>query len=183
MPTPRKDLTAHELQGTKARYSEPSSEVAAGRPKFPKNFTGEMKATFKRIVRLLETRRVCTQGDAEIVRLFCVALDRHNRALEHIRAEGEICAYTRLDSNGQPHEVWKENLWLKVCTDAEKLQLAALDRLGLTPLNRGKIKPATDPKNPKPLTPEEEATLSREATQPTLDDEPDLSKIDETLIQ
>jgi P27 family predicted phage terminase small subunit len=183
MPTPRKSLDDHKLQNTKPRYAEPSSEVAAGRPKFPKSFTGEMKANFKRIVRLLETRRTCTQGDAEIIRLFCVALDRENRGLEHIRAEGEICAYTRLDSNGQPHEVWKENLWLRVCTDAEKLQLAALDRLGLTPLNRGKIKPATDPKAPKPLTPEEQALLSREAEQPPFDDEIDLNSIDETKIQ
>lgn len=183
MPAQRKDLATHKLNATKPRYVEPSSDAPAGRPKFPRNFTGEMKQTFKRVVKLLETRRVCTQGDAEIIRLYCVALDRDNRALEHITSEGEICAYTRLDSNGQPHEVWKENLWLKVATDAEKLQLASLDRLGLTPLNRGKIKPATDPKAPKPLTPEEEAMLSRDAAQPSLDDEPDLSKIDETLIQ
>jgi P27 family predicted phage terminase small subunit len=179
MPTPRKSLEDHKLTGTKAAYVEPASDVPAGRPKFPPNFTSAMKSTFKRIVRLLETRRTCTQGDAEIIRLFCVALDRHTRALEHITAEGEITQYTRLDSNGQPHLVWKESLWLKVCTDAEKLQLAALDRLGLTPLNRGKIKPTKEEPKPDAAA---DALLSRDAQQPPVEDEIDLSTIDETLV-
>jgi P27 family predicted phage terminase small subunit len=179
MPAQRKDLETHKIQGTKARYSEPASDVSAGRPKFPPNFTSAMKSTFKRIVKLLETRRTCTQGDAEIIRLFCVALDRHTRALEHLTAESEICAYTRLDSNGQPHEVWKENLWLKVATDAEKLQLASLDRLGLTPLNRGKIKPTKD--EPKPDA-DAAALFSRDAQQPPVEDEIDLNSIDETKV-
>ena len=173
MPQPRKDLTTHSLQGTKPTYSEPTSEVAASRPKYPKNFSGETKATFKRIVRLLETRRTCTAGDVEIIRLFCIAVDRQKRALEHIVADGEIAPYTRLDSNGQPHTFYKTNEWLKVCTDAEKLQMAALDRLGLTPLNRGKIRPTEKPKT------EEEALPSREEiTLP--EDEPNLNDIDLT---
>jgi P27 family predicted phage terminase small subunit len=179
MPTPRKSLEDHALSNTKPRYAEPTSEVLGGRPKFPTNFSGEMKATFKRIVRLLETRRTCTTGDAEIIRLFCVAVDRQKRALGHIGSEGEITCYTRLDSNGQPHEIWKPNLWLKVCTDAEKLQLAALDRLGLTPMNRAKVKPTKE----APKLDVNDAVFSREAEQQPLSDEPDLNAIDETLIQ
>jgi len=180
MPTPRKAIEDHQLSGTKPHYVEPSSDVPAGRPKFPANFTPAMKSTFKQIVKLLETRRTCTQGDAEIIRLFCIAKARHARALEHLAAEGEITTYVRLDSNGQPHDVVKENLWLKVCTDSEKFQLAALDRLGLTPLNRGKIKSASDPKAPKP---DDDATFSREAAQPPVDDDVDLNSIDLSKIQ
>jgi P27 family predicted phage terminase small subunit len=179
MPQPRKSLDEHKLQNTKARYVEPASDVPAGRPKFPKDITSEEKPFFKQIVKLLSNSRTCTAGDAELIRLLTIARTRHARALEHIRAEGEICAYTRLDSNGQPHEVWKENLWLKVATDAEKLQMSALDRLGLTPLNRGKIKPTKE--EPKPDA-AEAALLSREAEQQPVEDEPDLSLIHEELV-
>jgi P27 family predicted phage terminase small subunit len=176
MPTPRKSIDTHKLQNTKPQHVEPDSDVLPGRPKFPKNFTSEMRSTFKRIVKLLESRRTCTQGDVEIIRLFCIAVDRQKRALEHITLEGEICPYTRLDSNGQPHEVYKENLWLKVCTDAEKLQLSALDRLGLTPLNRGKVKPTKEePKQEEDFPTREQFTASAQ--------EIDLSKIDTETMQ
>jgi P27 family predicted phage terminase small subunit len=178
VPTPRKALDVHKLQGTKPQYVEPTSQVPPGRPKFPAGISPAAKRTFKRIVRLLETRRTCTEGDVEIIRLFCVALDRHARALDHILVEGEICEYTRLDSNGQPHQVWKENLWLKVATDAEKLQLAALDRLGLTPLNRGKVKPTELPT--KAPAPDETFPTREEVTLPG--DEIDLNLIDETVV-
>jgi phage terminase small subunit len=117
-PMPRKEIEQHKLEGTKPHYIDPASDVPAGRPKFPKNFTPEMKQTFKKICRLLEKRKTVTPGDAELIRIFCIALARQNRALAHINAEGEITTYIRLDNNGQPHDVVKENLWLKVCTDA-----------------------------------------------------------------
>jgi P27 family predicted phage terminase small subunit len=140
MPTPRKSLSDHALQNTKAQYVQPDSDVAPGRPKYPRSISGEAKAAFKRLVRLLESRRTCTAGDSEILRLYAVTFDRHSRALEHLAAEGEIAPYTRLDSNGQPHQVWKENLWLKVATDAEKFMRGCLADLGLNPLQRSKVK-------------------------------------------
>jgi phage terminase small subunit len=107
MPTPRKPLSEHALQNTRPQYVEPSSDVLPGRPKFPKNFTPEQKQTFKRICKLLASRRTCTAGDVEIIRLLCIAIDRQNRALVHIAEEGEIAPYTRLDSNGAAHTFYK----------------------------------------------------------------------------
>jgi P27 family predicted phage terminase small subunit len=178
MPTPRKSLDDHALQNTKPQYAAPTSQVAPGRPKFPVGISPEAKRVFKRIVRLLESRRVLSEGDCELLRLYAVAYTRHERALTHITLEGEITSYTRLDSNGQPHEVWKDNLWLKVCTDSEKLQLPFLDRLGLTPLNRSKIKSTELPKVAAP----DDTFPTREeiALQPA--EEVDLSNIHEELI-
>lgn len=72
--------------------------------------------------------------------MFAIAFDRQQRALEKLAVEGEIRVYTRLDSNGQPHDQEKPNLWLKVAQDAEKTMLACMDRLGITPLNRSKVR-------------------------------------------
>jgi phage terminase small subunit len=105
---------------------------------------------------LLESRRALTEGDGELLRLYAVIFDRHTRALAKINEQGEIKMYTRLDSNGQPHEVEKPNLWLKVAETAERNLVAILDRLGLTPHNRGKVKPTAQPKDEKPIDPLEE---------------------------
>jgi phage terminase small subunit len=74
----------------------------------------------------------------------------------------------------------KENLWLRCAKDAEKQLVAILDRLGLTPANRSKIKPAEGPKEAKPSA-TDEAMLSREAPAP-VEEEIDLNKIDLTLV-
>jgi P27 family predicted phage terminase small subunit len=176
MPTPRKAISEHELSGTRVHYIDDDSadDVKPGRPKYPHGISPEAKSVFKRLVKLLQRRKTLTEGDAELLRLYAVAFDRHRRALEHLTAEGEVCAYTRLDSNGQPHEFLKENLWLKIASDSEKFMRAVLGDCGLNPVSRGKVKLA-EPK--KPVEPE--AFPTREQT--TLpSEEIDLSQIDET---
>jgi len=147
MPTPRKSDAAHWLTGTKTQ-AKPEAELPMppGRPKYPKGISPEAKAVFKRLCSLLEKRRALTEGDGELLRLYAVIFDRHARAISKIAEQGEICVYTRLDSNGQPHDIEKENLWLKVAANSEKNLVAILDRLGLTPHNRSKIKPTAQPK-------------------------------------
>ena len=161
MPTPRKSAELHDLTGTKSQAKpEPEFTLPPGRPKCPKNLSPDSRDAFRRICKLLESRRALTTGDGELIKVFAINFDRHARAIEHLLTEGEVCKYTRLDSNGQPHEVEKENLWLKIAVTAEKNMIAVLDRLGLSPLNRGKIKPTEEPK-PTPEIDEFEAALSR----------------------
>ena len=141
MPTPRKSLDEHKLSGTRAHYVEESSDVSPDRPRYPKNLSIEARRFFKGICRTLERRRTLTEGDQELIRLAAVLRDRHERAIAHVAAEGEIAVYTRFDSNGATHDIVKENLWLRVAKDAERQTVAILDRLGLTPMHRSKIKP------------------------------------------
>ena len=154
MPTPKKSLELHTLAGTKSQVKmlEPDA-LPPGRPKFPSNISKEAKAVFKRLCALLESRRSLTEGDGELLRLYAVIFDRHSRALAKVAEQGEIRTYTRLDSNGQPHEFEKQNLWLKICETSEKNLVAILDRLGLTPHNRAKIKPTAQPQPDKPRDP------------------------------
>jgi P27 family predicted phage terminase small subunit len=160
-PRERKSLDEHKLQSTKPQYVEPSSEVIGSRPKIPVEFPKgtPLRKWFKQYCADLEKRRTLTSGDAELLRIAVVCRDRHARALVHLRTEGEIVTYVKLDSNGQPHNSVKPNLWLKVAQDAEKQLVAILDRLGLTPANRAKIKPT---EKPKPDTSKDDALLSRE---------------------
>lgn len=149
MPTPRKDLSTHLLNGTTPKYVEPDSDVAPGRPSYPKNISTDAKRVYKRLCRLLERRKTLTEGDAELLRLYAILFDRHARAVSHVEVEGEVCAYVRLDSNSAAHDIFKENLWLKTAKDCERQMVAILDRCGLTPAARGKVKKAVDPKPPQ----------------------------------
>jgi P27 family predicted phage terminase small subunit len=174
-------LSAHELQNTKPRYAEPSSDVQAGRPRYPKGIgiSAAARKVFKRLCALLEARRVLSEGDAELLRLYSVTFTRHERALAKLDEQGEIRMYTRLDSNGQPHEFEKENLYLAIAQNCEKFMRATLADLGLNPLQRSKVKPLKT--EPKPDA-AEAALLSRDAEQPLVEDEIDLNSIDETQV-
>jgi P27 family predicted phage terminase small subunit len=160
----RKSLETHSLQGTKPQYVERDSLVVESRPKIPTEFRKkpELRSLFKKYCQALEKRRTLTSGDAELLRLVVLCRDRHARAIHHLQTEGEIVTYQRLDSNGQAVDVVKQNLWLKIAADSEKQIVGILDRLGLTPANRGKVKQASAP---KPDTSKEDAMLSREESQ------------------
>lgn len=157
MPTPRKSDAMHALSGTKSQATTPDVIVQPGRPKFPKNISKELRPLFKRVCALLEERRNLTAGDGELILLFVVTYDRWQRALAKVQEEGEVRLYTRLDSNGAAHDMEKQNLWLPIAERQEKALVGIIDRLGLTPLNRSKVKPTGEQEKPKPeLTPEEQ---------------------------
>src|ERR1700678_2993666 len=134
MPTPLKSPMEHFVQGTHAKpASTVESLIAGGRPKFPKGLPVGSRRVFKMLCALLEERRALTKADAEPLRLYCILHDRHTRAVTALQNEGEVKAYTRLDSNGKAHEQFKTNLWLQVAVNAEKQMVAILMQLGLTP--------------------------------------------------
>jgi P27 family predicted phage terminase small subunit len=182
MPMPRKSLSEHDLTGTKPQYVLPDVAVKTGRPIYPRNLSPEAKRFFKTICRQLERRGNLTEGDQELIRLAAILRDRHARAIEHINAEGEICSYTRLDKKGETFESVAPNVWLKIAQESEKQIVSILDRCGLTPLNRAKVAPAEPPKT-QTTSPEDEATLSRDAAQPPVEEEIDLNSIDLSGIQ
>jgi P27 family predicted phage terminase small subunit len=142
MPAPRKSAELHSLQGTKPNgRAADVSHCLPGKPKVPKDLDADLKPTFKRLCALLEERRVLTAGDAELIRLYCFQLDRHKRNVALLREEGEICTYTRLDSNGQAHDVVKPNVRMKIVADTERQMAAILSQLGLTPTAKDRAKP------------------------------------------
>lgn len=150
MPTPRKSLDLHALSGTKPHdRSADQSHVPPGRPKFPKDLPPASKKVFKRLCATLAERRSLTAGDMDLIRLYCIIYDRHVTESTLLREEGCIVAYTRLDSNGQPHEQFKENLRVKIVQISERQLADLLTRLGLTPTAKDRSKP-TGPMAAKP---------------------------------
>jgi P27 family predicted phage terminase small subunit len=119
--------------------STPASYVAPGRPRYPRDISAAGRKVFKRLCKLLEERRTLTDADGDLIRLYCIAHARHARAIEHLEAQGEIVTRTVV-KDGEAYEVEKTNLWLGVATKAEAQMLSILDRLGLTPGSRDKVK-------------------------------------------
>lgn len=140
---PRKSDALHDLQSTRPHDRVADvSHVAAGRPKFPKDLDASLRPIFKRLVKLLQERRVLTAGDAELIRLYCFLYDRHTRNASDLRKEGELTTYVVLDSNGVAHPQVKVNKRLKICSDTERQMASILNQLGMTPTAKDRAKPA-----------------------------------------
>jgi P27 family predicted phage terminase small subunit len=149
MVMPKKPQWLHDLSGTRSQVAVNEDEaLPSSRPQYPKNISAAAKKTFKKLCALLEARRALTAGDCELLRLYSLIFDRHERALAKLTEEGEIRKYSRLDAHGEPCETEKLNYWYRVSQDCEKSLVSILDRTGLTPMTRSKIKP-TAPPEPK----------------------------------
>jgi P27 family predicted phage terminase small subunit len=122
------------------KHQQEQPGVQAGRPSVPKGLSKEARKVFKGLCKLLAARRVLTSGDAEILRLYAILFDRHARAAARLAVEGDVVVYTRLNSGGKEVEMEKQNLWLVIAKDSEKQMVGILDRLGLTPHNRDRVK-------------------------------------------
>jgi P27 family predicted phage terminase small subunit len=142
MPRALKSREQHYLEGTMPQNVLPGqTDIPSGRPRYPKGLSPDAKKIFKELCRQLEDRRQLTRGDSELLRLYAESYERQREAQAKLAAEGIIKIYKRLDSNGQPHDVEKPNLWLAVAERHEKYMLAVLVQLGLTPAARARVRP------------------------------------------
>lgn len=146
----KKSDDLHKLQGTKPTPKVEGASVQPGRPRFPKGLSPEERRIFKSLCAQLEERRHLSAGDGELIYIYATERARWERAKAKLAVEGEICTYIRLDSNGQPHDQVKPNLWLKVAESSAQRMVACLDRLGLTPNARAKVKPTGDAQPAEP---------------------------------
>jgi P27 family predicted phage terminase small subunit len=145
---PRKPEVLHSLQGTRPHDRVDVSHVQGGRPRFPKDLDKSLRPVFKRIVRLLTDRRVITEGDADLVRLYCFSYERHQRQVALLRQEGEVVSFTWTDDTGT-HTGMKANIRLKIVVDAEKQMANILAQLGLTQLSKDRAKPTREDVGPR----------------------------------
>ena len=150
-----KSLTDHLLHGSKPQNVLPGVlDIPPGKPRRPKKLSPEARRIHRELCTQLEERRALTRGDSELLRLYCALHDRQRHAQLKIDKEGEVCVYTRLDSNGEAHEMVKENVWLGVAERAEKNMVQILIQLGLTPAARMRVRPLKPA--PAPLSKEEQ---------------------------
>jgi len=142
MPTPRKSLELHALQGTKPHYDtgKPVSHIPAGRPYPPKFLSTEARKKFRALARLLEKRRVATSGDAELLTQYVVLWERWLVAQQHVRDEGAVIEQVCFTNEGEKYTRLRKNPWLEVAQVSEKQMASALAALGLTVSGRDKAK-------------------------------------------
>lgn len=178
-PRPALPLEVHKLKSTESE-AEPSPEIQPSRPKFPRGLRGESKKIFKKLASVLERRRALTEGEEELLRLYANLHVRHAKAQAKLEEEGEVCTYYRLNNRGESVPTEKPNLWLAIAQGAEKNMVSILDRLGLTPLNRSKVKQTSKPKETKGYDPMEEL-LSKPANA-SESDEVNFDEIDEDSV-
>jgi P27 family predicted phage terminase small subunit len=154
MPQPAKSLELCKLQGTRSQVVKTpavgDSHVVGGRPVCPRSLSKEARQIFKKLCRQLEERHALTRGDCELLRLYATSWDRQRQADAALQEEGLVVTYTRLNANGREIEVEKSNLNLAIAERAENQMVSILDRLGLTPFNREKVKPAKHAEPGKP---------------------------------
>jgi len=145
----------HRLKGTRpTRAAAFDADLPAGRPKLPKDLSAESRKVFKLLVKQLEARRTCTEGDRQILHLYAELHTRWTRAKAKVAEMDDVVIDFRLDSNGESHQVLRKNPWLLIAQESEKQMASILRDLGLTPNSRKAVKPLGKSKS-TPLDPME----------------------------
>lgn len=142
MPRLAKSERDHWLQGTtpQTKPVQPS-QYLAGRPKFPKHLSPAARAEMKRACRLLEERGTLTAGDYATLTVYAEVYSRWVQAKAEVGRNLLIKTFVT-DNNGIAHEQTKLNPLLKVIFDCESRLLSLAKSLGLTPIDREKVRPA-----------------------------------------
>jgi phage terminase small subunit len=117
----------------------------------------ESAADWREMLRTLRERKTLTRGDGPLIEMYCEKRKAKREALKHLDDEGFVRDYSRFDSNGVERTTEKHNLWWKISQDCDRQILAALDRLGVSPLLKDRPKRGTEPA-PK-QAPEPEANV------------------------
>jgi len=176
MPTERKDLSTHVLQGTRPEWT-PEPEFAAGRPKMPSGLSAVAIEEWKRLVPKLCKRKQLSKADASCIELYVRIYSRW-RTAEAMAAERPISETSWLDKNGNEHFKQEESPASKIASRLESQLRALLIQMSATPASRKLTKPDKNQKDPVSKT--DAALLSREAATPATvadEPEPDLDEI------
>lgn len=118
--------------------SEP--HVAAGRPKMPKTLSELEVECWKGAAKIMKARGTLTKGDAENLELFAVTKARWILARRDIEKRGLSLMETRHAKDGSEYEVEVANPSLKICDACEQRLLAYSKALGLSAIDRTKVK-------------------------------------------
>jgi P27 family predicted phage terminase small subunit len=146
MGRPAKSKKLHEMFGTHSEAVLPEeSKVPAGQPKCPKALSAAARKKFKELCKELAARRVLTPGDGELLSLYAELYDRRARCMVAVRAEGEVIQYESRGKNGDVLVREKKNLNLVIAQESEKQMVGILVQLGLSPLQKDKVKQAPHP--------------------------------------
>lgn len=141
---PRLSDDLHKLKGTRptrAKESNPDEvTVSAGRPKVPKYLSELEVECWKNAAKTMKQRGTLSRGDGESLELWAVTKSRWVLARRAIESEGLTVTETRFSKSGDEYSVTIPNPSLKIAENAERLLASLAVKLGLTPMDRSKVK-------------------------------------------
>lgn len=178
MPTERKELSTHILQGTRPEWSE-EPEFTSGRPKLPKGMSQIAEEEWKRLVPKLSKRKQLTKADASALEIYCRVFARWRKVAD-MAEENPLSETVWYGKDGEPHTKVEESPASKIAARLESQLRAYLVQFSATPASRKLTRPH---KEKEPLKKADEALLSREATTPPAEEpEINLDDIDENVV-
>jgi len=140
MPRAAKTIRQHLLEGSVPQAKpDKASPYQGGRPKFPSHLSKVARIEMKRCVRILEERGTVTEGDFATLAVYA---EVYARWIQCKREMGDALMVTTtvLDSNGVARSVTRVNPLLKIAQACESRMLSLVKALGLTPIDREKVK-------------------------------------------
>jgi P27 family predicted phage terminase small subunit len=165
MPTPKKTVARMLLDGntshlTKAQIAErvaveteTEAHIPSGRPKMPKTLSELERECWKGASKIMKARGTLTKGDAELLELFAVTKARWILARRDIEVRGLEIQETRHAKDGSEYEVSIANPSLKIADNCESRLLQYSKSLGLTAVDRTKVKAVQGTKKKRTMSP------------------------------
>jgi P27 family predicted phage terminase small subunit len=145
MPRPAKSEAAHFLQGTvpqtgRSKTTQSASIYAGGRPTIPHHLSRVARAEYKRLCQLLENRRTLTEGDRNSLAVLSECVARWVAAKREL-GDRLLIETTIVDKKGNTFTTTKAHPLIKIIETAETKILALSKALGLTAIDRDKVRP------------------------------------------
>jgi P27 family predicted phage terminase small subunit len=158
MARPAKTIRQHLLQGTvpQGKVDKPSV-YQGGRSKIPAHLSKAGRTEFKRVEKILLDRGTATPGDYVTLTVYAEVYARWVQGKTEI-GTSLMVETTVLDSNGVARIVKRLNPLLKVVQADESRLMALAKSLGLTPMDRDKVK-QTQPNEKEEIVPGSMADL------------------------
>jgi P27 family predicted phage terminase small subunit len=133
----------------------PKDKFAIGKPACPSHIKADAVALecWRRIVKLLSDRGVCTRGDGPSIELYVASYCDWLEARKEVKEHGLIVETVTIDSEGESHTVRKENPAQKIVDRCSGMMRQLLKEFGATPAarERAKVAKGFKPKEPLPI--------------------------------
>lgn len=151
MGRPPKPTAVKKLRGERKDRINNDEPIPSGPAACPTNLSEGAQAVWKRLAPDLVAKGVLTAWDVDEFAAFCDAVDRRDRAAEHLDTEGEVIESPVFDRNGvRTGERIVLSPWWQVWKGASEAMVRFGGRFGLSPADRAQLKVggASGSKNP-----------------------------------
>lgn len=156
--------------GRPLNHEEPKPTIGA--PEMPRGMSHVARREWRLMSAHLLKLGVLSVIDGKALAMYCAAYSDWEEADKECKKKGSW-----IEVMGAFGNVWKLAPWFNARCTCAKMMKSFLIEFGMTPASRTRLKIE------KKSEAQDDALLSRDAAQPSVQDDIDLSSIDETQIQ